>query len=138
MADKLEGRAKEILEEPHYAVISVPRKDGTVQTLIAWVHTDGDNVAFTSSEGRGWVENLRRSGTATVTVMVNHLEWVSVSGTLDIDTHEGTDEHVNDLSHKYFGTDYPFPSNGAQRVKLTLRPERVTYMDQAALERLLK
>jgi hypothetical protein len=130
MADKLEGRAKEILEEPHYAVVSIPRKDGTVQAVVAWVHTDGDNVAVNSAEGRSWPANLRRAKTATITSMADSQEWVSVSGTLDVDTHEGADEHINQLSHKYFGTDYPYLGNGDQRVKFTLRPERVTYVNQ--------
>ena len=130
MADKLEGRAKEILEEPHYAVVSIPRKDGTVQAVVAWVHTDGDKVAVNSAEGRGWVKNLRRSGTATITSMATPYEWVSVVGTLDEDTHDGADEHIHQLANKYLGSDYPYLGNGEQRIKFTLRPERVTYIKQ--------
>ena len=130
MADKLEGRAKEILEEPHYAVISIPRKDGTVQAVVAWVHTDGEVLAVNSAEGRSWPANLRRAKTATITSMASPYEWVSVTGTLDQDTHQGADEHINELSHKYIGADYPLLGNGDQRVKFTLRPERVTYVNQ--------
>ena len=130
MADKLEGRAKEILEEPHYAVVSIPRQDGSVQAVVAWVHPDGDNVAVNSAEGRAWPANLRRARKATITSMATPQEWVSVSGTLEEDTHEGAVDHINALAQKYIGTDYPYLGPGEQRIKFTLRPERVTYVNQ--------
>jgi len=130
MADKLEGRAKEILEEPHYAVVSIPRQDGSVQAVVAWVHPDGDNVAVNSAEGRAWPANLRRARKATITSMATPQEWVSVSGTLEEDTHEGAVDHINALARKYIGTDYPYLGPGEQRIKFTLRPERVTYVNQ--------
>ncbi|HZO36690.1 MAG TPA: pyridoxamine 5'-phosphate oxidase family protein [Solirubrobacteraceae bacterium] len=130
MADKLEGRAKEILEEPHYAVVSIPRDDGSVQAIVAWVHPDGDNLAVNSAEGRAWPANLRRAGKATITSMATPYEWVSVAGTLEDDTHEGAEQHINELAHKYIGTDYPYLQPGEQRIKFTLRPDRVTYVNQ--------
>lgn len=134
MAD-LEGRSLEIVKEgKNYAHVAIPTADGSVQTVIVWAHADGDgNVTLNSAEGRAWPENLRRAGRATVTMMAdgNPYEWVSVRGELIADTHEGADEDIDMLAKKYVDADsYPYRQEGEQRVKLTLRPERVHYLKQ--------
>jgi len=130
MADTLEGRPAEIIEGKNYAHVAIPRRDGTVQTVIVWAHAEDGNVLLNSQEGRAWPENLRRAGTATVTVMAdnNPYEWVAVTGRLVEDTHEGADEHIDSLAKKYLDADsYPFRQPGQQRIKFVLRPERVHY-----------
>jgi PPOX class probable F420-dependent enzyme len=130
MADTLEGRPAEIIEGKNYAHVAIPRRDGTVQTVIVWAHAENGNVLLNSQEGRAWPENLRRAGTATVTVMAdgNPYEWVAVTGRLAEDTHEGADEHIDFLAKKYLDADsYPFRQPGQQRIKFVLRPERVHY-----------
>jgi hypothetical protein len=71
MPNTLEGRTEEIIAGRNYAHLAIPRADGTVQTVIVWAHTDDGNVTLNSAEGRQWPENLRRAGTATVTVMAD-------------------------------------------------------------------
>ena len=98
--------------------------------MIVWAHTDGTNVMLNSAEGRDWPQNLRRAGTATVTVMAdsNPYEWVSVTGRLVEDTHDGADQHIDSLAKKYIGVDsYPYRQEGEQRIKFALVPERVHY-----------
>jgi PPOX class probable F420-dependent enzyme len=130
MADTLEGRPQEIITGKNYAHLAIPRQDGTVQTVIVWAHADGGNVTLNSAEGRTWPENLRKAGTATVTVMAdgNPYEWVSVTGRLVEDTHEGADAHIDSFAKKYLDADsYPYRQPGEQRVKFALSPERVHY-----------
>lgn len=132
MPATLEGRPEEIITGRNYAHLAIPRADGTVQTVIVWADTDDDgNVTVNSAEGRSWPANLRRAGTATVTVMAdgNPYEWVSVTGRLVEDTHEGADENIDFLAKKYLDADsYPFRQPGEQRIKFALRPERVHYV----------
>lgn len=135
MADRLEGRAKEIFTEgKNHAHVSVPRQDGTVQSVIVWTHADDDgNVTLNSAEGRDWPTNLRKAGTATVTLMAdgNPYEYVAVTGRLATDTHEGADADIDFLAKKYIDADsYPFRKDGEQRILFKLRPERVTYVNQ--------
>jgi PPOX class probable F420-dependent enzyme len=130
MADKLEGRPHEIIAGKNYAHLAIPRADGTVQTVIIWAHVENGNVTVNSAEGRDWPANLRRAGTATVTVMAdgNPYEWVSVTGQVVEDAHDGALEHINALAKKYLGVDeYPYLQPGEQRIKFTLRPQRVHY-----------
>ena len=134
MADTLEGRPGEIIAGRNHAHLAIPRRDGTVQTVIVWAHTDGATVTVNSSEGRGWPANLRRAGTATLTVMAdgNPYEWVSVTGRVVEDTHEGAVEHVNMLAKKYIDADeYPYLQPGEQRIRFALAPERVHYRNMA-------
>ena len=81
MAATLEGRPQDIIAAPNYAHLAIPRRDGTVQTVMMWADVDDGNIMVNSAEGRQWPDNLRRAGTATVTVMAdsNPYEWVSVT-----------------------------------------------------------
>jgi len=135
MAEQLEGRAREIFTEgKNYAHVSIPRPDGSVQSVIAWTHADQEgNVTLNSAEGRAWPANLRRAGNATVTLMAdgNPYEWVAVEGRLVEDTHDGADEDIDFLAKKYIDADsYPFRQPGEQRILFRLRPERVNYTKQ--------
>ena len=130
MADTLEGKPQEIIAGRNYAHLAIPRRDGTVQTVIVWAHTDGSNVNLNSAEGRGWPENLRRAGNATVTVMAdgNPYEWVSVTGRLVKDTHDGADDEIDMLAKKYLDADsYPLRKPEEIRISFALQPERVHY-----------
>ncbi len=134
MPDQLDGRARELFENTNHAVVSVPRRDGTVQTVVAWVHPEGDHLTLNSAKGRAWPANLSASGTATVTVMDDHnpMEWASVTGSLVEVTPDGADEHIDSLAKKYIGQDkYPYRLPDEERLKIVLKPERVTYLNAA-------
>ena len=129
MPDTLEGRPGEIVAGKNYAHVAIPRRDGTVQTVIVWASTDGTNVTLNSAEGRKWPQTLRHAGTATVTVMAdgNPYEWVSITGRLVGDTHDGADAHIDSLAKKYLGVDsYPMRSPTEQRVKVRIRPDHIS------------
>ncbi len=130
MPDTLAGRPEQIIAGKNHAHLAIPRRDGTVQTVIVWAHPEDGKITVNSAEGRGWLANLRRAGTATVTVMADgdpH-EWVSVTGRLVGDTHDGALEHINALAKKYIDADeYPYLAPGEQRIKFALEPERVHY-----------
>ncbi|HEY1777893.1 MAG TPA: hypothetical protein VGG41_17190 [Solirubrobacteraceae bacterium] len=130
MAETLEGRPQDIIAAKNYAHVSIPREDGTVQTVIVWADAADGKVTLNSAEGRTWPENLRKAGTATVTVMADNdpYEWVSVTGRLSEDTHEGADAHIDSFAKKYLDADsYPYRQPGEQRIKFVLTPERVHY-----------
>jgi hypothetical protein len=120
MADKLEGRAKQLVADKNYAHLSVVRQDGSIQSV----------VVFNSAEGRGWPNNLRRAGQATISVHnpENPMEFVAVTGTLDEDTHEGADDVIDALAKKYLDADsYPGRTPDEQRITFRLTPQRVVH-----------
>jgi PPOX class probable F420-dependent enzyme len=130
MAANLEGRALELIKQgKNFAHVTIPRDGSDPQVVVVWADADDDgNVTLNSAEGRTWPESLRRAGRAIVTV-ANHdnpYEYVSVTGRLAGDTHDGADEVIDALAKKYLDADsYPFRQPGEQRVTFTLAPERV-------------
>ncbi len=91
MPDNLEGPALDLLKDKNFATFSTLRPDGTVQSVVVWTDADdGGRVVLNSAEGRAWPENLRRTGHATVTVInrENPMEYVAVTGELEVDTTE--------------------------------------------------
>jgi hypothetical protein len=119
-------RDRELIEAPNYCHVAVPADDDTIQTVIVWSDLDDDQIVLNSAEGRSWPANLRRSGRATLTVVNRDdpEEFVTVVARLVDDTHDGADDVINELSHKYDGRDYEF-TPGQQRVTFRLAPERV-------------
>jgi len=129
---QLTGRALEIVTSgQNHAHVAIPTADGSVQTVITWAHADEDgNLTLNSVEGRLWPKNLRRAGTATVTLMADGdpNEYVSIRGRLIGDAHDGADAHIDQLAKKYLGEDtFPYREPGEQRVMLTLEPVRVIH-----------
>jgi PPOX class probable F420-dependent enzyme len=131
MADKLEGQAEAILAAPNHVTLSIPRKDGTVQSVIVWADAQDGQVVINGAEGRAWVANLRRAKTATVVAMNDGSPWdyATVTGTLVAEASgPEADDHIDQLSKKYLGVDeYPYRSETEKRVKFTLKPERVLH-----------
>lgn len=127
----LQGRSRELLEDKNFAHVGTVREDGSVHVIPVWVHTDDQGrVALNSAEGRDWPANARRDGRMTVTVMnmEDPYEFVSITGPVVRDTHEGADEHIDFLAKKYLDADsYPFRKPGEQRVLFVIEPERVKH-----------
>jgi hypothetical protein len=123
----LQPRDRELLKARNYCHVAVPTDDDTIQSVVVWCDLDDDDqLVLNSAEGRDWPANLRRAGRATLTVMNldNPEEYVSIVARLVEDTHDGADDVINALAHKYDGRDFDFPP-GHQRITFRLAPERV-------------
>jgi PPOX class probable F420-dependent enzyme len=131
VAQKLEGRAKELVQDKNFAHVSVPRADGSIQTVVVWADADDEGrVVLNSAEGRDWPRNLRRAGQATVSIAnhANPYEYVVLVGKIDADTTEDGDAVIDALAKKYLDADsYPFRKEGEQRVTFRLMPEKVQH-----------
>jgi len=128
MADRIEGRVRELLEAKNFGDVATIARDGTPHPAVVWVDTDGEDVLLNSSEGRVWPENLRRDPRAAVTVanLENPYEYVTIKGRTVQITPEGADEHIDALAKKYLGKDeYPSRRPGEVRLIVRIRPERV-------------
>ena len=130
MPQSIEGRARELLEAPNFAMLGSLRKDGTPQVNPVWVDVDDGQVRVNSAEGRAWPANVRRDPRVTLTVpnQENPYEYVTIRGRVVEGTHEGADAHIDQLAKKYLGVDtYPYRAEGEQRIIFRIEPERVTY-----------
>ena len=122
---KLSEKQIELLRRPNLAIVGTIRRDGTPQLTPTWVDTDGEHVLVNTAEGRWKTRNLRRDPRISVTVVDRDdpYDWVSVTGTAEL-THEGAEEHIHRLSHKYRGKDYDKPKD-PQRILVRITPERI-------------
>lgn len=130
MGAQLEGRSRELLEEPNFCFVATLRTDGTPHVAPVWVDVDGDTVVLNSATGRAWPTNLRRDERVTLTVAnrENQYEYVSIRGRLAEETTDGADAHIDAMAKKYLGQDeYPFRQPGEERIILRIAPEKVRY-----------
>ena len=121
-----------LLEQPNVAVVSTHNEDGTILSTVAWVNTEGDELAVNSAVGRKWPTNLQRDPQVTVVIYPpeNPYEYVEVRGTATA-TRDGADEHIDALTQKYMNQDkYPFRVPGEERIKFTIAPEHVRHQKQ--------
>ena len=119
---------KLLTEGKNFAAVATLMKDGSPQTSVVWIDSDGEHVIFNTAEGRLKPKNLHRDPRVAVTVInaENPYEMLSIRGRVVEMTHEGADEHIDKLAKKYMGVDtYPLRASGEQRIIVKIAPERV-------------
>ncbi len=127
MSNKLDSKGEELLKAKNFANVSTLNVDGTIHAAPVWVDVQDGKVVVNSAEGRIWPRNLERDPRVTVTVqnMENPYEYLEVRGRVAERTHEGADEHIDQLAKKYLGQDeYPYRQPGEQRVIIRIEPDR--------------
>jgi PPOX class probable F420-dependent enzyme len=126
MADRIEGRAEELLKAKNFCHVSTLRSDGSVHTAPVWVDVQDGLPVLNTAEGRAWPKNLERDPRVTLTIqnLENPYEYLEIRGKVAERTHEGADEHIDSLAKKYMGVDeYPLRQPGEQRVIIRVEPE---------------
>ena len=114
-----------LLKGKNFAVVGTVGEDGIPQLTTNWIDWDGEHVLVNTAEGRVKPRNIRRNPTVSVCVY-NHdnpYQYLAVTGTAEL-THEGAEEHINELSHRYYGRDYNYVE-GERRVIARIRPTRI-------------
>jgi PPOX class probable F420-dependent enzyme len=117
----------ELLRAPSPCFVTTLMADGSPQITEVWVDTDGDHVVINSWEGALKLRNVRRDPRVAVAIADKDdvVRYVSVRGEVVGITTEGAEDHINELSQKYLGTDYPGFGPPATRVKLLIRADKI-------------
>jgi len=129
MADSIDGRSRELLDDKNFAHVVTTGRDGSPHVSVVWVDVEGDEVLVNDAEGRVWPANLRRDPKVLLTVvnLENPYEYTTVKGRAVEITSEGADEHIDALAKKYLDKDeYPFRQEGEVRLKVRIQPEKVS------------
>jgi PPOX class probable F420-dependent enzyme len=127
MGIALSEAAVRLLDGKNYAVLATVNRDGSPQTSVIWVGRDGDDVLFSTVEGRVKHRNMVRDPRVSVTVIdtadpENYVELRGrVSMTPDIGRRLDTQ-----LSWKYDGKDPDEDRPGAVRVVGRIDVEKAT------------
>ena len=124
---ELPDRLKELLDNPTYATLATVMPDGSPQATTMWVDRDGDHIRFNTAEGRVKDRNLRRDPRVAVSVFnpEDPYEAYAVQGRVVELTAEGADDHIDALSRKYQGTDYPWGTPEMVRLIVVVEAESV-------------
>jgi PPOX class probable F420-dependent enzyme len=126
MAAELPDKAKSLIDGKIFAVVTTLLPDGSPQSSVVWVKRDGDDVLFSTVEGRQKHRNLLRD--PRVSVVVNPAEqpytYVELRGEASLSS-EGARELINELSRKYMGKDYDMDGPEDVRVVVRIKPRKV-------------
>ncbi|PXX66418.1 PPOX class probable F420-dependent enzyme [Nocardia tenerifensis] len=116
-----------LLDGKNYAVLATINADGSPQTSAMWVLRDGDDLLFSTLEGRLKHRNMLRDPRVSVTVLdsADGENYVELRGTASI-THDDDLRVGHRLSWKYEGKDHALPEPGQVRVAVRVRVEKVT------------
>lgn len=128
MSTTIEGRAEELLKAPNFCNVSTLRPDGSIHAVPVWVDVQDGKPLLNSAEGRAWPRNLERDHHVTLTVqnIENPYEYVMIRGLVSSLTHDGADEHIDQLAMKYLGQEtYPYRQPGEVRVIIRVDPDYV-------------
>ncbi|MFL5798773.1 MAG: PPOX class F420-dependent oxidoreductase [Actinomycetota bacterium] len=125
---ELSADERRLFELPNHAVLGTIRPDGSPQVTPVWIVMEGDLVTVNSARGRAKVRNLERDPRATVTVMdlSDWERWASLEGRVVEITEEGALEHADVVARHYTGRPFRDLVPGEVRVRIVIRPDRVT------------
>jgi PPOX class probable F420-dependent enzyme len=127
MSTPLSAAALRLVDGRNYAVLATVNPDGSPQTSVVWVGRDGDDLVFSTVEGRVKHRNMLRDPRVSVAVIdsadpENYVELRGrVSITPDVDRRLDTQ-----LSWKYDGKDPGEDRPGAVRVVVRMVVEKAT------------
>ncbi len=127
MTAQLSDQAKALIDGKAFAVVATVQPDGSPQASVVWVRRDGDDLLFSTTEGRRKHLNLLRD--PRVSLVVNPAEspytYLEVRGEVTL-TREGGRELIDELALKYRGEEtYRFDGPDDVRVVVRLTPRKV-------------
>jgi len=116
-----------LLDGKNYAVLATVNPDGSPQTSAMWIGRDGDDVLFSTVEGRVKHRNMLRDPRVSVTVVdaADPENYVELRGRVSMSPDEG--RRVDTwLSWKYDGQDPGEDRPGAVRVVVRMAVHKAT------------
>jgi PPOX class probable F420-dependent enzyme len=123
----LSASTRALLDGRNYAVLATINADGSPQTSAMWVGRDGDDLLFSTVEGRLKHRNMLRDPRVSVTVLdaADGESYVELRGRTSITP--DTDLAVGHLlSRKYDGKDHEPPGPGQVRVAVRIEVDKAT------------
>jgi PPOX class probable F420-dependent enzyme len=113
-----------LLRDRNFGVVATLKSDGSPQTSVVWIDTDGEHVIFNTRNDRAKGRHLRRDPRVSVTIFDadRAYRYFEVEGVAELEV-EGANEHIHELSRKYNdGKDFHTPEN---RVIVKVTPRRI-------------
>jgi PPOX class probable F420-dependent enzyme len=125
---KLPDGLLDLLRKPSPCFLTTLMPDGSPQTTMTWVDTDGDHVVINTVQTHLKVKNVSRDPRVSVAVCdpANFSRYFAVRGRVVKMTTEGGAEHIDVLSRRYTGGPYAWYGGREQvRLILTIAADRI-------------
>src|ERR1700744_2263124 len=127
MGIQLSDQAIRLIDGRNYAVLATVNADGSPQTSVMWIGRDGDDVLFSTVEGRLKHRNMARDPRVSVTVIASAdpESYVELRGRASMTPDVGR-RFDTGLSWKYDGRDPGDDRPGAVRVIVRVEVVKAT------------
>jgi PPOX class probable F420-dependent enzyme len=115
--DLLNGEKKALL------YLATTMADGSPQVTPVWFSTDGDAILINTNEGRTKDKNMKARPKVAMTIQDPNdpYRYLGVRGEVVGYTREGADEHINQLSLKYYNRPWNYKA-GQRRIIYRIKP----------------
>ena len=122
----IDADLKALATARNFAALATLSADGQPRNHLMWIDADDEHLLINTEVHRQRYKNLQRDPRVTVAIIEagNWYSWVEVRGKLVGEVRgEVARAHIDQLSHKYNGTDYGNPIQ-SERVILKIAPEK--------------
>jgi PPOX class probable F420-dependent enzyme len=118
----------DLFQKPAFAHLTTLMPDGSPQVSPVWCELDGTHVVINSAKDRQKDRNMRRDPRVALAISdpANPYRYLQVRGTVVEITEQGADAHIDKLSHKYMGKDYPYRDPSSTRVIYRIRADHAS------------
>ena len=127
MGIALNDEIRRLLDGRHFGVLATINPDGGPQTSAMWMGRDGDDVLFSTIEGRRKHRNLLRDPRASITILDSDdpYNYVELRGRCTITEDVGRAFDIG-LSHTYDGKDPDPDPPGTVRLIVRMTVDKAT------------
>jgi PPOX class probable F420-dependent enzyme len=127
MGIQLSDATIRLVDGRNYAVMATVNPDGSPQTSVVWVGRDGDDLLFSTVEGRVKHRNMLRDPRVSVTVIdsADPENYAELRGRVSMTPDVGRRLYTQ-LSWKYEGEDPDPDRPGAVRVVVRMPVDKIT------------
>ena len=126
---KLSEKQAKLFLDKNFGAVATIRPDGTPHVTPVWLDYDGERVLFNTATGRAKWRHMLRDPRVTIEVYAQDdpYDYVTVTGTVELEEGKAADDHIDKLSEKYTGNP-KFQSHrpGERRVIVRVTLERVS------------
>ena len=127
----MDERVRRLLDGKNLAYVATREEQGHPRVQPTCVGREGDLILLNTEDGRKWLRRLRQEPRVAIAVANadDPTEYVEIIGRVAFETTDGAREHMDALSQRYFGVDYPMHFEGERRVMIGIAPERINYVN---------
>jgi PPOX class probable F420-dependent enzyme len=123
----MDERVRQLLDGKNLAYVATREEQGHPRVQTTCVGREGDLILLNTEDGRKRLRQLRQEPRAAIAVANadDPTGYVEIIGRVAFETTDGARQHMDALSQRYFGVDYPMHFDGERRVMIGIAPERI-------------